>query len=139
VSSIRVPEEGDAVRRRRRCAQCDKRSPLTSGSSCRCRIIVKKNGSRTELRAKLRGSLMPARASGRCRPRRSTPRSPTIEESLPGQRPPEVDSGYVGELVMQEPKRLDKIAYIRFASVYKNLRIADLCGCDHWLPAAIAR
>jgi transcriptional repressor NrdR len=44
----------------------------------------------------------------------------SIEEKLltSGQR--EVDSGYVGELVMQELKRLDKIAYIRFASVYKN-------------------
>jgi transcriptional repressor NrdR len=44
----------------------------------------------------------------------------SIQEKLltSGQR--EVDSGYVGELVMQELKRLDKIAYIRFASVYKN-------------------
>jgi transcriptional repressor NrdR len=43
-----------------------------------------------------------------------------IEEKLltSGQR--EIDSGYIGELVMQELKRLDKIAYIRFASVYKN-------------------
>ena len=44
----------------------------------------------------------------------------SIEEKLltSGQR--EVDSGYIGELVMQELQRLDKVAYIRFASVYKN-------------------
>jgi transcriptional repressor NrdR len=44
----------------------------------------------------------------------------SIQEKLLTSGLREVDSGYIGELVMQELKRLDKIAYIRFASVYKN-------------------
>ena len=83
--------------------------------------IVKKNGSRTEFdTVKLRASLMLAL---RKRPV-SAPALDTaiqsIEEKLLASGEREVLSGYVGELVMQELKRLDKIAYIRFASVYKS-------------------
>ena len=49
----------------------------------------------------------------------------SIEDKLLTRGRREVDTGYVGELVMQELKRLDKIAYIRFASVYKNFEDLD--------------
>ena len=84
-------------------------------------IIVKKNGSRTEFApAKLRGSLMLALRKRPVSAEAIDTAISTIEEKLltSGQR--EVDTNHVGELVMQELKRLDKIAYIRFASVYKN-------------------
>lgn len=84
-------------------------------------VIVKKNGNRTEYDAgKLRGSLMLALR------KRPVPAEAVdaairgIEEKLLSAGVREVESGRVGELVMDELKRLDKIAYIRFASVYKR-------------------
>ncbi len=83
--------------------------------------VVKKNGSRTEYSsAKLRGSLTLALRKRPVAAPAVDAAILSIEEKLltSGQR--EVDTGHIGELVMQELKRLDKIAYIRFASVYKN-------------------
>ena len=84
-------------------------------------ILVKKNGSRTEYApSKLRGSLMLALRKRPVAAEAIDTAVATIEEKLLTSGRREVDTGYVGELVMQELKRLDKIAYIRFASVYKN-------------------
>lgn len=125
VLDTRASEEGDTIRRRRRCAKCDKRFTTYERIELVMPVVIKKDGSRTEFSAaKLRSSLMLAL---RKRPVAATSVDvaiSSIEEKLltSGQR--EVDSGHIGELVMQELKRLDKIAYIRFASVYKNF--ADL-------------
>ncbi|MES3020717.1 MAG: transcriptional regulator NrdR [Pseudomonadota bacterium] len=121
VLDTRVSEEGDAVRRRRRCAKCDKRFTTYERIELSMPVIVKKNGSRTEYAsAKLRGSLMLALRKRPVSAEAVDDAVAAIEESLltSGQR--EVDTGFVGELVMVQLKRLDKIAYIRFASVYKN-------------------
>jgi transcriptional repressor NrdR len=123
VLDTRVSEEGDAIRRRRRCVQCDKRFTTYERIELSMPIIVKKNGSRTEFAgSKLRGSLMLAL---RKRPVSATAIDAavaSIEEKLLTSGRREVDTGYVGELVMQELKRLDEIAYIRFASVYKDFK-----------------
>ncbi|PWF47913.1 transcriptional regulator NrdR [Massilia glaciei] len=121
VLDTRVSEEGDAVRRRRRCAKCDKRFTTYERIELSMPVIVKKNGSRTEYASdKLRGSLMLALRKRPVSAEAVDDAVAAIEESLltSGQR--EVDTGFVGELVMVQLKRLDKIAYIRFASVYKN-------------------
>lgn len=121
VLDTRVSEEGDAIRRRRRCVKCDKRFTTYERIELTMPVVVKKNGSRTEFAAaKLRGSLMLALRKRPVAAACVDLAISSIEEKLltSGQR--EVDSGYIGELVMQELKRLDKIAYIRFASVYKN-------------------
>jgi transcriptional repressor NrdR len=121
VLDTRVSEEGDAVRRRRRCARCDKRFTTYERIELSMPIVVKKNGSRTEFApAKLRGSLMLALRKRPVSAESIDTAVATIEEKLLTSGRREVDTGYVGELVMQELKRLDKIAYIRFASVYKN-------------------
>ena len=121
VLDTRVSEVGDAIRRRRRCVHCDKRFTTYERVELSMPTIVKKNGSRTEFEAsKLSGSL---RLALRKRPVPAAAIDAavaTIEEQLLTSGRREVDTGYVGELVMQELKRLDKIAYIRFASVYKN-------------------
>ncbi|SHN29952.1 transcriptional repressor NrdR [Duganella sacchari] len=83
--------------------------------------VVKKNGSRTEFSSvKLRGSLELALRKRPVAAPAVDAAVASIEEKLltSGQR--EVDTGYIGELVMQELKRLDNVAFIRFASVYKN-------------------
>jgi transcriptional repressor NrdR len=121
VLDTRVSEEGDSIRRRRRCAQCDKRFTTYERVELSMPIIVKKNGSRTEFESKkLRGSLMLALRKRPVAAGAIDAAIASIEEKLLTSGRREVDSVYVGELVMQELKRLDKIAYIRFASVYKN-------------------
>ena len=123
VLDTRVSEEGDAIRRRRRCVQCDKRFTTYERIELTMPIIVKKNGSRTEFASnKLRGSLMLALRKRPVSAEAIDAAVASIEEKLLTSGRREVDTGYVGELVMQELKRLDEIAYIRFASVYKDFK-----------------
>jgi transcriptional repressor NrdR len=121
VLDTRDSEEGDAIRRRRRCVHCDKRFTTYERVELSMPIIVKKNGSRTEFASsKLRGSLMLALRKRPVAAGAIDTAIASIEEKLLTSGRREVESVYVGELVMAELKRLDKIAYIRFASVYKN-------------------
>ena len=120
VLDTRVSED-DSIRRRRRCATCDKRFTTYERIELSMPIIVKKNGSRTEFASsKLRGSLMLALRKRPVSAEAIDTAIASIEEKLLTSGKREVDTNHVGELVMQELKRLDKIAYIRFASVYKN-------------------
>jgi len=121
VLDTRVSEEGDAIRRRRRCGKCDKRFTTYERIELVMPFVVKKNGSRTEYAAaKLRGSLTLALRKRPVAAASVDLAVQAIEEKLLTSGKREVDSHYIGELVMQELKRLDKVAYIRFASVYKN-------------------
>ncbi|QJD98678.1 transcriptional repressor NrdR [Massilia forsythiae] len=121
VLDTRISEVGDAIRRRRRCAQCDKRFTTYERVELSMPIIVKKNGSRTEFESgKLRASLRLALRKRPVPAEAIDAAVASIEEKLLTSGRREVDTGHIGELVMQELQRLDKIAYIRFASVYKN-------------------
>ncbi|MFT5644812.1 MAG: transcriptional repressor NrdR [Janthinobacterium sp.] len=121
VLDTRVSEEGDAIRRRRRCGKCDKRFTTYERIELVMPTVVKKDGSRTEyIAAKLRGSLMLALRKRPVAAASADAAILAIEEKLLTSGKREIDSGYIGELVMQQLKQLDKIAYIRFASVYKN-------------------
>jgi transcriptional repressor NrdR len=121
VLDTRVSEEQDAIRRRRRCGKCDKRFTTYERVELSMPIVVKKNGMRTEFaESKLRGSLMLALRKRPVPAEAIDLAVAAIEEKLLTSGLREVESGFVGELVMQELKRLDKVAYIRFASVYKN-------------------
>jgi transcriptional repressor NrdR len=120
VLDTRVSEDG-AIRRRRRCASCDKRFTTYERIELTMPFLVKKNGSRTEfVSGKLRSSLMLALRKRPVPADAIDKAVASIEETLLTSGRREVETGFVGELVMQELKRLDKIAYIRFASVYKN-------------------
>ena len=123
VLDTRVWEEGDSIRRRRRCANCEKRFTTYERVELAMPVIVKKNGSRTDFDpAKLRASMMLALR------KRPVPADAVdaaiqhIEEKLRSSGQREIPSGQVGELVMAELQRLDKIAYIRFASVYRSFK-----------------
>lgn len=121
VLDTRLSEEGDAIRRRRRCADCDKRFTTYERIELAMPVIVKKNGSRSEFDpSKLRGSLMLALRKRPVSAEAVDAAIQSIQEKLLSSGAREVVSGQVGELVMRELKRLDKIAYIRFASVYKS-------------------
>jgi len=121
VIDTRVSEEGNVMRRRRRCAHCDKRFTTYERIELVMPVIVKKNGSRTEYEShKLRSSFMLALRKRPVSAEAIDSAIQRIEEKLLSSGEREVMSGYLGELVMRELKRLDKIAYIRFASVYKS-------------------
>ncbi|MCA1323437.1 transcriptional regulator NrdR [Herbaspirillum sp. alder98] len=121
VLDTRVAEDGSSIRRRRRCDACDKRFTTYERIELTLPVIVKKNGSRTEFDAgKLRGSLMLALRKRPVSAEALDAALQSIQEKLLQSGAREVMSGQIGELVMRELKRLDKIAYIRFASVYKS-------------------
>lgn len=121
VIDTRVTEEGDAVRRRRRCGKCDKRFITFERIELIMPMVVKKNGSRVEFDpAKLRSSLILALRKRPVSAQAVDMAIKAIEERLLTSGEREILSGRIGELVMQELKRLDKIAYIRFASVYRS-------------------
>lgn len=121
VMDTRVNEEGDLVRRRRRCLTCDKRFTTFERAEIRLPQVVKKNGSRAEFnRDKLRASLELALRKRPVSTAGVDAAVVDIEEKLLAMGEREVTSQQVGELVMHELKRLDKVAYIRFASVYRN-------------------
>ena len=126
VVDTRENEDGDTVRRRRRCLACDKRFTTYERVELQLPLVVKKNGSRVDYdREKLNASMTLA-----LRKRPVTTESldaaiDRIEERLVTLGEREVASDRVGELVMRELKKLDKVAYIRFASVYRNFEDVD--------------
>lgn len=121
VVDTRINDEGDLVRRRRRCLTCDKRFTTYERAEIRLPQVVKKNGSRAEFnRDKLRASLELALRKRPVSTDAVDAAIGDIEEKLLALGEREVTSQQVGELVMRELKRLDKVAYIRFASVYRN-------------------
>lgn len=121
VLDTRVSEEGDAIRRRRRCGSCDKRFTTYERIELAMPAIVKKNGSRSEFDVnKLRASLGLALRKRPVSAQAVDIAVQSIREKLLASGVREIGSGQIGELVMRELKKLDKIAYIRFASVYKS-------------------
>lgn len=126
VADTRINDEGDIVRRRRRCQACDKRFTTYERAEIRLPQVVKKNGSRTEFnRDKLRASLELALRKRPVSTEAVDAAIAGIEEKLLALGEREVATQQVGELVMRELKRLDKVAYIRFASVYRNFEDVD--------------
>jgi len=126
VLDSRASDEGASIRRRRRCLGCDKRFTTYERVELALPSIVKRGGSRAEYdRNKLRASMLLALR------KRPVPREAVddaigrIEDKLLSAAQREVKSEKVGELVMRELKRLDKVAYIRFASVYRSFEDVD--------------
>ncbi|CAB1370717.1 transcriptional regulator NrdR [Denitratisoma oestradiolicum] len=126
VVDSRGNEEGDTIRRRRRCADCDKRFTTYERAELQLPQIVKKNGSRVAYdRAKLQGSMALALRKRPVSTESIDGALDRIEEKLVSLGEREIPSGRIGELVMRELKKLDKVAYIRFASVYRNFEDVD--------------
>ncbi|MDT3705415.1 MAG: transcriptional regulator NrdR [Thiobacillus sp.] len=126
VIDSRVNDAGDAIRRRRRCAECDKRFTTWETAELRPPQIVKTNGTREDFsEAKLREGFR------RALHKRPVPTElvdasvDRIRQLLLTRGAREVPAREIGELVMHELKKLDKIAYIRFASVYKSFQEPD--------------
>ncbi len=126
VIDTRENEEGDTVRRRRRCLACDKRFTTYERVELKMPSVVKKNGSRADYdREKLMASMQLALRTRPVTMESIDAAIDRIEERLITLGEREVPSEKVGELVMRELKRLDKIGYVRFASVYRNFEDVD--------------
>jgi transcriptional repressor NrdR len=143
VIDSRVNEAGDAIRRRRRCTQCDKRFTTWETAELRPPQVVKTNGTREDFaETKLRESFR------RALHKRPVPTElvdaavERIRQRLLTRGAREVPAREIGELVMSELKKLDKVAYIRFASVYKSFQDPDdfrdvLQDLEHIAPQGV--
>ncbi len=126
VTDTRENDDGDVVRRRRRCTNCDKRFTTYERIDLKMPHIVKRNGNRSEFdHAKLSGSMKLALRKRPVTTEALEAAVDRIEARLLAMGEPEVPSSRIGELVMKELKKLDKVAYIRFASVYRNFADVD--------------
>ena len=126
VVETRMSEEGDFVRRRRQCGACDKRFTTYERPDVSFPAIVKKDGRRIEYeRDKLRASMNLALRKRPVSTEQTDAAIERIEEKLLSLGQREVPSTRIGELVMRELKKLDKVAYVRFASVYRSFEDID--------------
>lgn len=126
VVETREAEEGHNVRRRRRCGQCEKRFTTHEHAEIQFPYIVKRNGSRTDFsHDKLVASLQLALRKRPVTAEAIDAAISRIEEKLLALGEREITSQQVGELVMRELKKLDKVAYVRFASVYRSFEDID--------------
>ena len=116
----------NVIWRRRRCHKCDKRFTTYERVELRMPRLVKKDGSRSDFdREKLLGSMMLALRKRPVATEAIDGAVDRIEEKLRSLGDRETPTSRVGDLVMRELARLDKIAYIRFASVYRSFETPD--------------
>ena len=126
VVETRISEDADFIRRRRQCGACEKRFTTYERPDVTFPAIVKKDGRRIEYkRIKILGSMNLALRKRPVSTEQIDSAVERIEEKLLSLGIREVASNRLGELVMRELKKLDKVAYIRFASVYRSFEDID--------------
>jgi transcriptional repressor NrdR len=115
VVDTRANLEANTIRRRRKCVQCEKRFTTYERVDLKMPRLVKKDGSRTDFdRDKLMGSMALALR-----------KRPVATEEVEGAVEHEVSTSRVGDFVIRELAKLDKVAYIRFASVYRSFETPE--------------
>ena len=126
VVDTRSNEDTNVIRRRRKCPKCDKRFTTYERVELRMPRLVKKGGSRTDFdRSKLVGSMTLALRKRPVATGDVDAAVDRIEEKLRSLGEREIPTSRVGDLVMRELAKLDKIGYIRFASVYRSFESPD--------------
>ena len=121
VTDTRLVDSGLEIRRRRRCLSCEKRFKTLEIVKVSLPLVVKRNGARADYSSnKLRASMSLALR------KRPIPADSIdiavrqIEDSLSSLGEKEISSQRLGEFVMIELRKIDKVAYVRFASVYRS-------------------
>jgi transcriptional repressor NrdR len=123
VKDSRPSEDGAAIRRRRLCPECGGRFTTFERVQLRELTILKKSGRRTPFeRDKLVRSISIATRKRPVEPERVERMISSIVRQLESMGETELPSSAVGELVMQQLKALDDVAYVRYASVYRDFR-----------------
>ena len=143
VKDSRPTEDSAAIRRRRVCLTCNSRFTTFERVQLRELVVIKRNGRRVPFdRDKLMRSLSIALRKRPVEPERVEEMVSKIVRELESQGESEISSETIGEAVMENLRTLDDVAYVRFASVYKNFRepkdfaqaLADLSGDDEGKP-----
>ena len=126
VVETRVAEDGVFIRRRRQCGQCEKRFTTYERPEVSFPAIVKKDGRRIDYdRSKLKGSFSLALRKRPVSIDKVESAIEHVEDKLRSLGAREVQTHLIGELVMTELQKLDKVAYIRYASVYRSFEDID--------------
>ena len=126
VIDSRPAEEGSSIRRRRECLSCAKRFTTYETVESLPMVVIKKDGSRQSFdkRKVLNGMT-------RACEKRPVPfevleqKADEIEQTLQNSLEREVSTEYIGELVMDKLRAVDEVAYVRFASVYRQFKDID--------------
>lgn len=131
VVDSRPANEGASIRRRRECLRCHKRFTTYEMMDSIPLVIVKKNGSRQTFdRNKLVNSMLRACEKRTVSLSDIEAAADAIEQDLHNELGGEISSEHIGELAMMHLKRLDEVAYVRFASVYRKFKDIDSFLCE---------
>ena len=123
VKDSRPSEDGAAIRRRRSCPECNGRFTTFERVQLRELTIVKRSGRRTPFdREKLERSMAIALRKRPVDPERVDRTISDIVRQLESRGEAEISSSVVGEAIMKALKALDEVAYVRYASVYRDFR-----------------
>ena len=123
VIDSRPVEEGNSIRRRRECLACGKRFTTFEVIESVQILVLKKNGTKELFdRSKLLAGIMKACQK---RPVNGEEIAAQIEAELQNDMVQEVTSQKLGEMIMAKLKQVDEVAYVRFASVYREFKDVD--------------
>ena len=123
VIDSRPADDGERIRRRRECLNCSKRFTTNEVIETVPLIVVKRDRSREPFnREKLTAGLVRACEKRPVPLRKIEGIAASIETTLQGMLDREITSKYIGELAMEELKKVDEVAYVRFASVYRQFK-----------------
>ncbi|MEW5684295.1 MAG: transcriptional regulator NrdR [Pseudomonadota bacterium] len=126
VKDSRPSEDGAAIRRRRLCPACEGRFTTFERVQLRELTILKRSGRRAPFdRDKLARSLSVALRKRPVEPERVERMISTIVRQLESMGETELQSSAIGELIMKHLKQLDDVAYVRYASVYRDFKETD--------------
>lgn len=126
VIDSRPAEETNSIRRRRVCEDCGKRFTTYEKIETLPVMIVKKDHTREAYdRSKVEKGIMRACHKRPISSEQMSEAVDSVENGIFSLEKSEVDSSYVGELIMEKLKGLDPVAYVRFASVYREFKDAD--------------
>lgn len=126
VIDSRPTDEGNAIRRRRKCVKCEKRFTTYEKLESIALVVIKKDQSRQQYdRGKVLKGIITACEKRPISLLQMEKIADDIESEIYQSMTREIDSTMIGEKVMERLKQLDEVAYVRFASVYKSFDNID--------------
>ena len=126
VIDSRPAEEGSSIRRRRECLSCAKRFTTYETVESLPMVVIKKDGSRQSFdKRKVLGGMIRACEKRPVPLELLAQKTDEIEQTLQNALEREISTEYIGELVMEKLRTLDEVAYVRFASVYRQFKDID--------------
>lgn len=123
VVDSRPADEGNSIRRRRECLACERRFTTYETMESLPMVVIKKDGSRQSFdRNKVLGSMLRACEKRTVPLARLEQMAEEIEQTLQNNLEREIPTDMVGEQVMEKLREVDEVAYVRFASVYRQFK-----------------